>query len=230
MTRVNTSRNPNREAALQEISHKGGRDAGKGRFLREWLRSPLGVGALSPSSAALGTLMASFVPDDPDALVIELGPGTGAVTRCLLQRGIAAERLACVEYAPEFCGLLRLRYPGICIVQGDAYTPPAALLGWIDGRRIAAVVSSLPLMARPEAERSRALDRYLALLPPGAPFIQFTYSPSLPVKPDAVGATAFPSRWIKRNLPPARVVVYRREGAAFPSAGNDDAEPRPSSA
>ena len=159
--------------------------------------------------------MASFVPDDPEGLVVELGPGTGAVTRCLLQRGIAADRLACVEYAPEFCGLLRLRYPGVRVVQGDAYTPPAALLGWIDGRRIAAVVSSLPLMARPELERACVIADYLDLLPPGAPFIQFTYSPSLPVKPERIGASAFATHWIKRNLPPARVLIYRRGGSGL---------------
>lgn len=154
--------------------------------------------------------MAAHVPIERGSVVLELGPGTGVVTRCLLERGVAESDLACLEYAPEFCALLRALHPRAHIVQGDAYRPDVALRRWIGDRPLAAVVSSLPLMARPELERACVIADYLDLLPPGAPFIQFTYSPSLPVKPERIGANAFATHWIKRNLPPARVLVYRR--------------------
>lgn len=156
--------------------------------------------------------MAGFVPAAvrDEGVVVELGPGTGVVTECLLERGVPADRLACLEYAPEFCALVRCRFPGVHVLQGDAYRPPPPLIEWIGARPLVAVVSSLPLMARPEAERGAALARYLDLLPAGAPFVQFTYSPSLPVRPERLGATAEVSPWITRNLPPARVISYRR--------------------
>lgn len=166
---------------------------------------------MSPSSRRLGRQMASHVPPlGPDGVVVELGPGTGVVTACLVEHGVPESRLACLEYAPEFAALVRIRFPRAHVVQGDAYDPPAELARWIAGRPLKAVVSSLPLMTRPEPEREAALRRWLALLPPGAPFVQFTYALSPPVRPERVGARAAVGPWVTRNLPPARVVVYRR--------------------
>ncbi|WP_244497775.1 class I SAM-dependent methyltransferase [Aureimonas sp. AU40] len=180
-------------------------------FLREWLRRPLKVGAVSPSSRALADRMASFVmlPGE-NGVVVELGPGTGVVTRALLAHGVEADRLACLEYAPEFCALLKALFPAVHVMRGDAYRPGADLDAWLDGRPLAAVVSSLPLMARPEEERTVALRGWLDRLPVGAPFVQFTYSPALPVRPERVDARVEISPWVKLNIPPARVVVYRR--------------------
>ncbi|WP_279480682.1 rRNA adenine N-6-methyltransferase family protein [Aureimonas sp. SK2] len=182
-------------------------------FIRSWLKSPLKMGAVSPSSRALGRRMAEAVPDEPaDGVVVELGPGTGVVTGCLLESGIEPDHLVCLEYAPEFCTLLRARFPRVHILQGDAYAPPAALKRALAGRPLRAVVSSLPLMTRPEHDRERAVAGYLDLLPPGAPFIQFSYAFAPPVRARHVGAEATVSPWIKRNLPPARVITYRRDG------------------
>lgn len=184
----------------------------QGSFLRTWLRDPLKVGAVLPSSKALARAMAEQVPDrlDPDAVVIELGPGTGVMTQALLDRGLPAERLVLLEYSPDFCALLARRFPGATIVQGDAYHPGDAFAKALNGRPIAAVVSSLPLMARGETEREAALRNHLARMPVGAPFIQFTYSPTLPVRAERIGARVETTPWVKLNLPPARVLVYRR--------------------
>ena len=76
--------------------------------------------------------------------IVELGPGTGPVTQALLARGIAPERLVLVEYESRFCHLLSERFPGVTIVQGDAYGLKATLDGKVPGK-IATVVSSLPL-------------------------------------------------------------------------------------
>lgn len=184
-----------------------------GGFLQEWLRSPRRIGAVSPSSKALGGLMASFVPLEGDGVVLELGPGTGAVTACLLDHGVPADQLVCLEYAPHFCAHLEARFAGLSVLQGDAYRPGGSLSRLVGDRPIAAVVSSLPLMARPEHERADVLDRYLGLLAPGRPLIQFTYALTVPVRPERIGAKAYVSPWVTRNLPPARVVVYRRPQA-----------------
>ena len=166
---------------------------------------------MSPSSRALAERMAARVPlPGEDGVVVELGPGTGVVTRALLARGIEPDRLACLEYAPEFCALLKALFPAVHVIRGDAYRPGEDLDRWLDGRPLAAVVSSLPLMARPEEERAGALKAWLDRLPVGAPFVQFTYSPALPVRPERVDAQVETSPWVKLNIPPARVVTYRR--------------------
>ena len=80
------------------------------------------MGAVMPSGRLLARTMAQYVDIDSDDPVIELGPGTGAITSALLHRGVDQKRLVLVEYNPGFCALLRDRYPQAKVVQGDAYT------------------------------------------------------------------------------------------------------------
>jgi phosphatidylethanolamine/phosphatidyl-N-methylethanolamine N-methyltransferase len=178
------------------------------RFLSSWLQSPLKTGAVSPSSPALAKAMAAEIDLSVPGPVVELGPGTGPVTEAILARGIMPQRLVLVEFNREFCTLLRKRFPGVTVIEGDGYAL-ADTLGDITGKPLAAVVSSLPLMTRPMPVRLRALVSALRLLRHGAPFVQFTYAMTAPIppRPSRYTITASPRIWM--NLPPARVWVYR---------------------
>ena len=57
--------------------------ADEGRFLRSWFEDPLRVGAVSPSGRPLARMMARYVDPQAPGPVIELGPGTGSMTRAL---------------------------------------------------------------------------------------------------------------------------------------------------
>jgi len=178
------------------------------RFLSTWLQSPLKTGALSPSGPALAKAMAAEIDPSIPGLVVEIGPGTGPVTEAILARGIIPQRLVLVEFNREFCALLRKRFPGVIVIEGDGYAL-ADTLGDITDKPLAAVISSLPLMTRPMPVRLRALVAALRLLRQGAPFVQFTYAMTAPIppRPSRYTITASPRIWM--NLPPARVWVYR---------------------
>src|ERR1035438_5315219 len=81
------------------------------RFLRSWIEKPLHMGAVMPSGRVLARTMAQYVDIDSTGPVVELGPGTGAITNALIERGVDQKRLVLVEYNPSFCALLRDRYP-----------------------------------------------------------------------------------------------------------------------
>jgi len=179
------------------------------RFLKSWVERPLTTGAVRPSSAGLSRLMASLVELERPGPVIELGPGTGVVTKALLERGVAPERLFSVEFNPEFCKLLERRYPDVRFIQGDAYDLKGTLSGVID-QPPAAVVSSLPLLTRPPQQRVDLLGQALDLLEPGAPFIQFSYGVSPPISAKSGDFVIERTSWVVLNLPPARVWAYRR--------------------
>jgi phosphatidylethanolamine/phosphatidyl-N-methylethanolamine N-methyltransferase len=178
------------------------------RFLSSWLQSPLKTGAVSPSSPALAKAMAAEIDPSLPGPVVEIGPGTGPVTEAILARGITPQRLVLVEFNREFCALLRKRFPGVTVIEGDGYSL-ADTLGDAAGKPLAAVVSSLPLMTRPMPVRLRTLVSALRLLGHGAPFVQFTYAMTAPIppRPSRYTITASPRIWM--NLPPARVWVYR---------------------
>ncbi len=178
------------------------------RFFRAWMDRPMEIGAIAPSGAALAAAVASEVDETADGLVIELGPGTGAVTHALLQHGIAPERLVLIEFNDYFCDLLRQRYPGVQIVQGDAYH----LARCLDGLGLplaSAVVSGLPLYSRPVRERISLLRDAFAYMERGAPFIQFTYAVTSPIPRATPGVISNGSAPVWLNLPPARIWTYR---------------------
>jgi phosphatidylethanolamine/phosphatidyl-N-methylethanolamine N-methyltransferase len=178
------------------------------QFIRTWFEKPISTGAVMPSSKALARTMARYVDPQSTGPVIELGPGTGPVTQALVQRGIDPKRLVLVEFNPDFCRLLRSRYPAATVVQGDAYRL-RRLLSTTIRAPAAAIVSGLPLVTKPLRTRLRLISDAMALLAPGAPFIQFTYAMVPPIPRALSGIKAEASDLIWMNLPPARVWVYR---------------------
>jgi phosphatidylethanolamine/phosphatidyl-N-methylethanolamine N-methyltransferase len=193
--------------------------AGTGLFLRRWLRQPLAMGAVIPSGRLLAEAMAHATVAamaGRTGHVIELGAGTGKVTRALLTAAIDPHRLALVERDPELARFLRGHFPGPRIVEGDAARLPE-LLGRHGITEVAAVVSSLPLLSLPSEVVSGIVRGVFECLPAGAALVQFTYGPSPPVPRllrERFGLVGTSSRRIWRNVPPAVVWTFRRPGAA----------------
>jgi phosphatidylethanolamine/phosphatidyl-N-methylethanolamine N-methyltransferase len=178
------------------------------QFIRSWIEKPLSTGAVMPSSRVLARAMARYVNPRSCGPVIELGPGTGPVTEALVRRGVDPARLVLVEFNPDFCRLLRARYPAATVVQGDAYRLRRLLENYVD-EPAAAIVSGLPLVTKPLRTRLRLISDAMTLLAIGAPFVQFTYAMLPPIPKELSGVRADSSELIWMNLPPARVWVYR---------------------
>lgn len=180
-------------------------------FLREWIAHPQHTGAVAPSSRKLGAAMARWLPRDPESFVLELGPGTGAVTDALLKRGLREDRLIAIEKNPTLAKLLRKRFPHAHILAGDAWDldkllarlpQPVASVG--------AVISSLPLLNFPVAEAEALAQKIRRVLAPDGNWVQFTYRIH---KLRPRGASSFQlhaTKIVWFNLPPARVSVFKK--------------------
>ncbi len=176
-----------------------------GDFLRGLLKDPRGVSAPTPSSPALAAAMAERVDPLRPGLVVELGAGTGVVTEALLARGISPDRLVVIEHSAYFADLLRARFPGATVVQGDAfvferYLPPEA--------RISAVVSGVPLLNFPLWRRKTLIEQALAAQDAGGRFIQLSYGWQPPIDP---GRRELSRTIVWRNFPPAHIWTYRAQ-------------------
>jgi phosphatidylethanolamine/phosphatidyl-N-methylethanolamine N-methyltransferase len=174
-----------------------------GAFLRGLIHSPKGVSAPTPSSPALAEAIAAELDLTRPGLVVELGPGTGAVTAALIKR-VGPKRLLAIEQEESFIAPLRARFPEADIRRGDAlnfeyFLPPDAI--------VSAVVSGLPLLHLPQATRRSLLARALDVQGPGGLFIQLSYSWRPPIRVDA--SVTLTKRAILQNLPPAHVWTYR---------------------
>jgi len=184
----------------------------RARFLKSLVDNPKLTGAVAPSGRALARAMAAASGPLASGLVVELGPGTGPVTKALIQRGVPPSRLVLVEFSPTFCRLLAARFAGVRVIQGDAYDLPQTLAG-LRGVEVTAVVSSLPLLNQPPHKREKLLDDAFAIMGAQGVFVQFTYGPASPVPLKSLTGryAAVRSAPVWLNLPPARVWTYRPE-------------------
>jgi len=172
-------------------------------FLSEMARSPLLIGAIWPSSPALGRVMANWLPENCSAPVLELGPGTGIVTAELLAAGLPEDRLVAVEKSEVLASYLSARYPKSRIVAGDALE----LDSLFAGEKFGAVISSLPLKVFGPGQVDMLSQQISDILLPGAPWVQFSYHIANG-KPPAKSFRSVDSKIVWSNFPPAKVSVY----------------------
>jgi len=177
-------------------------------FLQSWLRAPHHIGAIAPSSRFLARAIAKQVDLSGTDPIVELGAGTGNVTKALLHWGIPAERLIVVERDKLLCQLLHRRFPNLKIIEGDA-ADLRALLAPMGVTRLSAVVSSLPLLAMPRNVRRAIVDEAFALLGEDGHYVQFTYGLGklLGEEADLHGTR---EAFVLLNLPPASVWRFRQ--------------------
>jgi phosphatidylethanolamine/phosphatidyl-N-methylethanolamine N-methyltransferase len=182
------------------------------RFFRGWLDKPKAVGSIIPTSSVTAKRMASVINPHSGLPVLELGPGTGVITRAILERGVPPENLCLVEYSEDFVDHLRSHFAGVNVIHGDAFDLGKAL-GAAGNLQFDAAISGVPLLNFPVARRIGYIEGILDRLPAGRPVIQLTYGPLSPVPPGRGNYTVKHFDFIFRNIPPTQLWVYRRGGS-----------------
>jgi phosphatidylethanolamine/phosphatidyl-N-methylethanolamine N-methyltransferase len=181
-------------------------------FFRHFLRRPLGIGAIVPSSRGVGEAMARALPPDRTGWLLELGGGTGSVTASLIAAGWPAERLVSVEREADLAAMLARRCPGVLVSTADA----RAVAGLLDGLAIGAlagVVSSLPIKWFALEDQRAIIDPCLDRLGPGRPLLQLTnaFASPLPMRRLGLAGVEVARLWLP--LPPVQIWSYWRARA-----------------
>ncbi|MER8428398.1 phospholipid N-methyltransferase PmtA [Mesorhizobium sp. M0633] len=179
------------------------------QFFKGWQKDKKGVGALIPTSVYAARRMASVVNPRSGLSILELGAGTGVITKAILARGIKPHQLVSVEYSNIFYNCLVQRFPNVDFRLGNAFTLDEAL-GDRKGEQFDCVVSAVPLLSFPMEQRVALVEDLLARIPAGRPLIQITYGPLSPVikMPDRYVVSHY--HFVVRNIPPAQLWTYRR--------------------
>ena len=179
-------------------------------FFRNLIKQPKITGSIAPSGRILARKMAAAIELNRAGPVIELGPGTGVVTKEILNIGVKPTNLTAIECNKNFCELLRHQFNEVNIIEGNAIKIKDTL-PQVNAGTLASIISSLPLLYSPINDRQTLLKESLELLQPGAPYIQFSYGRFPPIPIDAVDIKIGKSKWILTNIPPARVWIYRKK-------------------
>lgn len=183
------------------------------RFFKGWIDKPRAVGSIVPTSSVTARKMATVVNPESGLPVLELGPGTGVITKAILEAGVKPENLWSIEYSPDFVEHLRLNYPGVNVIQGDAFDLDKTLSDKRD-TMFDSVISGVPLLNFPVAQRIAYVEDLLDRIPAGRPIVQLTYGPLSPVPPGKGNYTVAHFDFIIRNLPPTQLWLYSRPKAS----------------
>src|SRR4051794_2181047 len=190
-----------------------------GVFVGSWLRKPLHIAAICPSSRHLAAAVAGLADFDRPGRVLELGAGTGGLTRGILEAGCPIERLIVLESEPQLLAVLRDKFPGLETIVGDARRLDRHLRDrGID--RLAVVVSSLPIKWFPIADQRLVVGPCLERLGPCGCFLQITNAFASPLARSSLGIRGREAVRVWRNVPPAQVWVY-----SAPVGGSDQEAP-----
>ena len=180
-------------------------------FLREWLANPQRTGSIAPSSPMLTSTMARWLPRDSESYVLELGPGTGAVTAALLKRGLREDRLIAIEHNPALASHLRKRFPLALIITGDAWQMDALLREHIPAiATVGAVISSLPLLNFPKEQADALAQKIRDVLEPRGRWVQYSYHITQSRCRGGDDFRLLASKIVWLNFPPARVHVFQK--------------------
>jgi phosphatidylethanolamine/phosphatidyl-N-methylethanolamine N-methyltransferase len=179
------------------------------RFFKGMMQGPKTVGSIVPTSSITARKMASVANPRSDLPVLELGPGTGAITKAILAHGIKPEKLVAIEYSTDFYEHLVRLYPGVNFINGDAFDLDRTL-GVFKDQTFDSVISGIPLLNFPMQARIALLESLLDRMPAGRPVVQISYGAVSPIVANADRYSIHHFDFIVRNIPPAQLWIYRR--------------------
>jgi phosphatidylethanolamine/phosphatidyl-N-methylethanolamine N-methyltransferase len=180
-------------------------------FIKAAIDHPLEVSTLFPTSPVLAKRILSYIPFALQTQIVELGPGTGAITRFLAPQLKNNAHYLGIEINQEMVTYLRGRFTHLRFQQGAADTISTLL----PPQSVSSVVSSLPWTMFSSEIQEKTLSAISSSLKPGGLFLTYV----------CINATWYPqaknlnrlllerfsvikkSPIIWRNMPPAFIYV-----------------------
>ena len=141
-------------------------------FLWRFLQHPHQIGAIAPSSNKLAEALLARIPVGANRHILEVGAGTGAVTKHLVQRMLPGDRLDVIELDADLAGKLQNYYHGMRGVR----VYHGSILQWSPGCKYDAIVAGVPFNAMKCNQVKAIFERYHALLKENGVLSYFSYA------------------------------------------------------
>ncbi len=188
-------------------------------FVKAFLRNPVSVGSIVPSAAELAEAMMDGMRLAAGDVVIELGPGTGAFTRCIHRMLPPGAHYLGIECEGRFVSLLRARFPDFAFVQGLAEDASRHVRDAGLGR-VKLIISSLPFASLPSVVRTAIISGIDDMMTPGCVFRTFQYVHAYPLPTAVRFRRSMEERFgayqrspaVLPNVPPAFVLTWIKSG------------------
>lgn len=182
-------------------------------FFKQMLKNPKTLGAITPSSQALGAFISKHVRLTTEGYCVEIGAGTGSLSLALLQAGMDPSRLFVVELDPVLAEFLQQKLPTeVTILTGDARSLSTLLPHTIIGK-VDTVISGIPMMNLKTKIQTELIQSSFEIMQPHGSFLQFSYGPMSPLPAKKLGLKKTRIGHVLLNIPPASIWRYERKAA-----------------
>ncbi len=183
-------------------------------FFREFIRNPLTIGAIAPSSKILCQQMLSDIDFASCNCIVEYGPGTGVITQEIINKKPRKTKFLAVEKNPLFYNELSERFANfenVHIINGSA-EQTAHYLRELHIKSADYIISGLPFTVLPEEVASNVLSATSSIMHQGSQFVLFQYSPLFRSRLH-IDFHLRNEKLILRNIPPAFVYNLQKKNA-----------------
>ena len=186
------------------------------QFLKGFMKNPIKVGAIAPSSPDLALKMIEGVKADENNMVLEIGCGTGAITRFLQELIPARKYYVGIEIESEFVNRLEKEFPNLDFVCGDACETQQILAERQFGK-VSYIISGLPFVVLPKAVSDGILEEVDKLMEKGCLFRTFQYAHGYNLSPARKFRAKLNEKYgkversaiILKNIPPAYTLTWK---------------------
>jgi phospholipid N-methyltransferase len=189
-------------------------------FFQAFLKSPRTIASVIPSSSFVERRVVAAADLATARVVVELGGGTGGITRSLLKAMGPESQLLVIERTEQFVrSLARIDDPRLHVVHGCASSIVAELAarGYAQAD---AVISGIPFSTLPKALAAEIVAGVHTALAPGGRFVAYQFKDRVAdyVRP-LMGAPVVEHELC--NVPPVRVFTWRKasQNGRPPAAG-----------
>lgn len=178
-------------------------------FLKRWVKHPLRLGSIIPSSKSLGKILSKNINLREDSYILETGAGTGSLTRTILESGVPVEKFIAVELDKELCEFLKKTIPNLLIIQGNAAELEKIIPKKCIGK-ISTIISGLPFTNMKIDVQSTIVSSYFKVMDKNGEILQFCFNPTSPLSAKRLGLEKERLGTTFRNIPPATVWRYKK--------------------
>jgi phospholipid N-methyltransferase len=150
------------------------------QFLRGFLKHPVMVGSIIPSSRVLIDKMLGPVDWENTRLFVEYGPGVGTFTRPILERLGEDATLLTIDTNPDFTKYLKrsIDDPRLVAVTGSA-ADVEKIITDRGFEKADYVVSGLPFSTLPPGVGDAIAEATAKVIRPGGAFLVYQFSPKV---------------------------------------------------
>lgn len=185
-------------------------------FLQAFIKNPLKVGAITPSSPELAREMMKGIEPDENNIILELGVGTGAITKIIAEIVPDDNSYLGVEIDRNLVNSLNVKFPRMTILRGNA-CELEKLHKKTGLGKVSYVISCLPFVSMPNDVGDKILSEIETFMAKGCMLRTFQYAHGY-YMPSAIKLREFMRRrygksqkspLIVKNVPPAYVLTWQ---------------------